>query len=286
MAVRTQPTLSPDTSARVTKAMTLSPSSFRKRYKSSYETPSPSSSPTSSPTLLSRKRYQGTFDPIEDTEVEDTGLETEREESEDEDPGSESEEAASEDRQQQAVLVKGTTADELIGLGYEAARRCALELAEGTTYNKYEVGQSSRSVPFQQISDKTTLPRLPIRTIWEDPMEDTVYMDIECDIPPVRAPVQTPALPEWSSGSLLVSPASLTIPTPVVSPVPAAAVGLRAWNKGRSRLLLLLVPYGNQSWPLRLGQDGRMPREQLCGRLGMRIRGRYMFKDAARCEST
>ncbi|GJV82831.1 reverse transcriptase domain-containing protein [Tanacetum coccineum] len=227
-----------------------------------------------------------TLIPIEDTEVEDTGLETEREESEDEDPGSESEEAASEDRQQQAVLVKGITADELIGLGYEAARRCALELAEGTTYNKYEVGQSSRSVPFQQISDKTTLPRLPIRTIWEDPMEDTVYMDIECDIPPVRAPVQTPALPEWSSGSLLVSPASLTIPTPVVSPVPAAAVGLRAWNKGRSRLLLLLVPYGNQSWPLRLGQDGRMPREQLCGRLGMRIRGRYMFKDAARCEST
>ncbi|GJV89115.1 hypothetical protein Tco_1533053 [Tanacetum coccineum] len=44
--------------------------------------------------------------------------------------------------------------------------------------------------------------------------------------------------------------------------------GLGAWNRGRSRILLLLVSYGNQSWPLRPGQDGRTPKEQLCGRLG------------------
>ncbi|GKC23887.1 hypothetical protein Tco_1026037 [Tanacetum coccineum] len=39
MAVRTQPAMSLGLSARVTEAMTLSPSSFRKRYRSSYKTP-------------------------------------------------------------------------------------------------------------------------------------------------------------------------------------------------------------------------------------------------------
>nr|GEY09520.1 hypothetical protein [Tanacetum cinerariifolium] len=55
MAVRTQHTLSPGFSARLTEAMTLSLSSFRKRYRSSYETHT-SSAP--SPTLPIRKRYR------------------------------------------------------------------------------------------------------------------------------------------------------------------------------------------------------------------------------------
>ncbi|GKF55534.1 hypothetical protein Tco_0165874, partial [Tanacetum coccineum] len=42
--------------------------------------------------------------------------------------------------------------------------------------------------------------------------------------------------------------------------------GLGAWNKDRSRLRLLLVPYGDQFWPLRPRQDRWMPREQLCGK--------------------
>ncbi|GKG05072.1 hypothetical protein Tco_0315459, partial [Tanacetum coccineum] len=46
MVVRTQPTLSPGMSARIAKATALSPSLFRKRYRSSYETSSPSSSLT------------------------------------------------------------------------------------------------------------------------------------------------------------------------------------------------------------------------------------------------
>nr|GEY52671.1 hypothetical protein [Tanacetum cinerariifolium] len=46
MAMGTQLTLSPGMSARITKATALSPSSIRKRYRSSYETPSPSSSLT------------------------------------------------------------------------------------------------------------------------------------------------------------------------------------------------------------------------------------------------
>ncbi|GJV50198.1 hypothetical protein Tco_1440410 [Tanacetum coccineum] len=153
--------------------MTLSPSSFYKRYISSYETPSPSSSPTPSPTLLLQK-------------------------------SSKSEEAASEDQQQQAVPVEDTTVDEPLGLGYGATRRRALELAETT--------------------DETTTPRLPVHTTWEDPMDGIVYTNIKYVMPLLRAPVQTRASPEWSSGSLPISPASLTIPTPVASPVPTTAV--------------------------------------------------------------
>ncbi|GJU19660.1 hypothetical protein Tco_1153002 [Tanacetum coccineum] len=108
------------------------------------------------------------------------------------------------------------------------------------------------------------------------------------------------------AGSLPVSPASLTVPSPVASPVttPLASIvveedeflevgahlelyrstlhdhtqhldalpptlleGLGAWNKERSTLLLHSVPYGNQFGPLRLGQDRQPLIQQLCGRL-------------------
>ncbi|GJT14220.1 hypothetical protein Tco_0861262 [Tanacetum coccineum] len=129
--------------------MILSPPSFRKRYKSPYET----SSSSSSLTLPSRKRYRGTSELIADTK-------TECDESEDEGTDSKSEEAASED-QQQAVSAEDTTEDEPSGLGYRAARRRTLELAEGTVPSTYEVGQSSRSTPDQHIAYETPTPGLP-----------------------------------------------------------------------------------------------------------------------------
>nr|GEW50360.1 hypothetical protein [Tanacetum cinerariifolium] len=86
------------------------------------------------------------------------------------------------------VPIESTTADEPLGLGYGTARRRDLELAEDTTHSTFEVGQSSRS-----IRDK-----------------------------------QTPTSPEWSFGSLPVSPASLTVPSPIPSPVttPAATIAV------------------------------------------------------------
>ncbi|GJZ61635.1 hypothetical protein Tco_0617772 [Tanacetum coccineum] len=109
MAVRTQPTLSPGYSAKLTKAMAPSPSSFRKRYISSYETPLSSLSLASSPTLLSRKRYRGTSELIADTK-------TESDESEDEGTNSKDEEMVSESQQQQTVLAEDTAKDEPLGL--------------------------------------------------------------------------------------------------------------------------------------------------------------------------
>ncbi|GJT30834.1 hypothetical protein Tco_0911109 [Tanacetum coccineum] len=174
--------------------MTLSPLSFRKRYGSSYETPSLSASPASSPTLPLRKRYRGTSETILDTETEGDkseaeGTSSDSGESEEEGLGSKSKEDASEDQQQQTVSVEDTAADKPLGLGYGAARRRALELAEGTSHSTYE-----------------------------DLVDGTVYTDIECVMPPFCALVQTLASPEWSSGSLPVSPASLTVPSPVATP--------------------------------------------------------------------
>nr|GEU91031.1 hypothetical protein [Tanacetum cinerariifolium] len=219
MAVRTQPALSLGLSAKVIEVMALSPPSFCKRYGSSYETPSSSSS--SSPTLPSQKRYQGTSELIVDTE-------TETEESKEEGTDSETEETASEDQQQQVVPVENTAEDEPSGLGYRAARRRSLELAEGSVPSTYEIGQSSRSTPYQQMVNETPTPRLPICTTWEDPKDSTVYMDIECNMPPVHSPFQTPSSPVqipsspgWSLEPLLEEP---VIPSTVASPVPTTII--------------------------------------------------------------
>ncbi|GJV47991.1 hypothetical protein Tco_1438203 [Tanacetum coccineum] len=155
--------------------MTLSPLSFRKRYIPSCETPTPSSSPlVASPALPPRKRYQATSELIADTKSEDL---------EDESTNSKSEEVASEDRQL-SVLVGGTTTNEPLGLGYEAARRHALELAEDTTRSTFEVGQSSRSIPDQHVAYLT--PRLSVRPTWVDP--EDAFLTIPS---PVPTPVTT-----------------------------------------------------------------------------------------------
>nr|GEU89483.1 hypothetical protein [Tanacetum cinerariifolium] len=148
------------------------------RYIPSCETPTPSSSPqVASPALTPRKRYQSTSELI-------ANIDTKSEDSEDE--------------------------------RYGVPRRRPLKLAEDTSRNTFEVGQSFRSVPDPQIADPTR--RLLVRLTWVDPKDDTVYLDINFD-PPARAPVQTLASPEWSFGSLPILPTSLTVPSPIPLPV-------------------------------------------------------------------
>ncbi|GJV53554.1 hypothetical protein Tco_1449295 [Tanacetum coccineum] len=198
MVVYTQPTLSPGMSAQIAEADALSPSSFCKRYRPSYETPSPSSSST----LPIRKRYR---------EDEDPGLEEEEEE-----------EAAPEG-QQQAVLIVDITANEPLRLGYEALRHHELELGEGSMPSTFEIGQSSRSMSKQQRVKETLTPRPRVRTTWVDPVDGIIYTDILVDVPPACLLVQIPPSPEWSFGSLLVSPSSSAVPTLVASPVTTPA---------------------------------------------------------------
>ncbi|GKB63700.1 hypothetical protein Tco_0919886 [Tanacetum coccineum] len=161
---------------------------------------------------------------------------TEREGSEDEDPGSEDEGLGSEEEeeeaapkvQHQAILVMDTATNKPLGLGYGALRRRELALGEGSVPSTFEIGQSSRSLLEQQRVEETPTPRPRVRTTWVDPVDGTVYTDIPVDVPPARLPVQTPPSPEWSSGSLPVSPSSLTVPTLVASPVttPAATIAV------------------------------------------------------------
>ncbi|GKF63357.1 hypothetical protein Tco_0186805 [Tanacetum coccineum] len=120
----------------------MSPSSFRKRYRSSYETPSPSSSLT----LPIQKRYREDESSESDDEREGQGLDDEGQGLEDEGPGIDKEEEAVPEGQQQAVLVVDTAASEPLGLGYGAVRRRALELTEEIAPSTYEVRKSSMSM--------------------------------------------------------------------------------------------------------------------------------------------
>ncbi|GKG30901.1 hypothetical protein Tco_0423389 [Tanacetum coccineum] len=116
-----------------------------------------------------------------------------------------------------------------MGLSYGALRRRKFALGEGSMLSIFEIGQSSRYMSEQQRVEETPTPRPWVRATWIDPVDGTFYIDILVDVPLVRVPIQTPPSPEWSSGSLLVSPSSLVIPTlvasPVTTPVATIAVG-------------------------------------------------------------
>ncbi|GKE59992.1 hypothetical protein Tco_1510359 [Tanacetum coccineum] len=179
-------------SAGIAEAATLSPSSFCKRYRSSYETSS-----SSSLTLPVRKRYrervrQGLDDEGHGLGDEDHGLGDESQGLEDKGLGfEEEEEEAAPEGQQQAVLVVDIAVSEPLGLGYGAARRRALESIKEITPSTYKVGQSSSYAP-------------------------------------PAAPVQTSPSPEWSLGSLPISPSSPVVPSPIVSLVatPTATISV------------------------------------------------------------
>ncbi|GJW55789.1 hypothetical protein Tco_0099874 [Tanacetum coccineum] len=125
------------------------------------------------------------------------GRRSRSEESEDEGPDSEGEEAAHEGQQQQAASVEVIIADRPLGLGYEAARRHALDIAEEITPNTFEFGQSYRSAPDQQIEDETPTPRIPAHITWIDPEDGTVYLDIKID-PFILCTRSDPEISEWS----------------------------------------------------------------------------------------
>ncbi|GJT73416.1 hypothetical protein Tco_1032702 [Tanacetum coccineum] len=215
MAVHTQPTLSPGMSAQIAEAAALSLSSFRKKYRSSFETPSPLSSLTLSG---SEDESSDSNDKREGQVLDDEGQGLDDEEEEEE---------AALKGQQQAVLVVDTAMSEPLGLGYEAARRRALESTEEIAPSTYEVGQSSRFVPEHEGAERLSAFRQPTLVTWVDPTDGRVYTDILTYAPPA-AHVQTPPSLEWSLGSLPVSPSSLVVPSPIASPVatPAATISL------------------------------------------------------------
>ncbi|GKE51122.1 hypothetical protein Tco_1486278 [Tanacetum coccineum] len=168
-------------SVRITDAVYLSPSSFLKRYRSTYETSS-----SSSPTLPHTKEDEEDESSDVDDERESQGLDDEGQGLDDEGH----EEEVVPEGQQQAVPVVETAASEPLGLGYGGLRHHELAVRE----------------------DQPTLGT------WLDHEDGRVYTDIPAYIPQV-APVQTLPSPEWSFGSLPVSPASPVVSSPIASPV-------------------------------------------------------------------
>ncbi|GKE62555.1 hypothetical protein Tco_1512922 [Tanacetum coccineum] len=184
MVVRAQPTLSPGMSARIEEAVALSPSSFRKSEGNGLggEDTEEDGENESSDSDVEREVH-GLGD-------EGHGLDDEVHSLEDAGLGSkEEEEEAVPEGQQQAAPAADTAVSEPLGLVYRALRRRELAVEEDQVPSTFEV----------------------------DPEDDRVYTDIPGYAPPA-APVQTPPSPEWSSGSLHVSPSSV-VPSPIASPV-------------------------------------------------------------------
>ncbi|GKA01613.1 hypothetical protein Tco_0674278 [Tanacetum coccineum] len=98
-------------------------------------------------------------------------------------------------------------------------------------------GQGYGFVPEPERPKRVSAFRQPTLPTWIDPEDGRTYIDVPA-YPPLAPPVQTPPYPEWSSGSLPISPAhsivsspisspmiSLTVPLPVASPATTEAEG-------------------------------------------------------------
>nr|GEW40196.1 hypothetical protein [Tanacetum cinerariifolium] len=97
--------------------------------------------------------------------------------------------------QQQAVLVMGTTLSAPLGLG-----------------------TGFRSAPESERPERVSASRQPILTAWIDPEDGMVYIDVPA-YPSPTPPIQTPPSPEWTSGSLFISPSPSIVPLPISSPM-------------------------------------------------------------------
>ncbi|GKA00751.1 hypothetical protein Tco_0673416 [Tanacetum coccineum] len=254
MAVRVPPTMSSGLSASMAEVAAMSESAFCKRFRSSYES-SLSSSPSNLPL---RKRYRGTSELVEDSEEDDDEEDEEIEESldsnsvsedvedegpttKDEDPviGDESLAAGDEgpdmddeshgindeshglDDESRGLDDEGHSAESDgfgLELGYGALRRRELALEEDHVYSTFEVGQGSGSAPESERPERVSASRPTTLTTWTYPEDGMVYIDVPA-YPPPAPPVQTPPSPEWTSGSLPISPSPSIVPSPVSSPM-------------------------------------------------------------------
>ncbi|GJR24373.1 hypothetical protein Tco_0972900 [Tanacetum coccineum] len=80
------------------------------------------------------------------------------------------------------------------------------------------VGTGFGSTLESEIPKRVSASRQPTLTIWTDPKDGMVYIDVPA-YPPPTPPVQTPTSPEWTSGSLPISPSPYVVPSHVSSPM-------------------------------------------------------------------
>ncbi|GJV94174.1 hypothetical protein Tco_1541987 [Tanacetum coccineum] len=132
----------------------------------------------------------GDEDTKEDVEDKSQGLDDKSQGLDDESQGLDDKSQGLDDESQGLDDESQGLKDEGPGLGYRAARHRALESTK-------EIAPSTFKV---------------------DPEDGRVYTDIPAYVP-LDAHVQTPPSPEWSSGSLPISPSSPVVPSPIASSV-------------------------------------------------------------------
>ncbi|GJW79375.1 hypothetical protein Tco_0141057 [Tanacetum coccineum] len=182
--MRTQPAISLGNSDRVAEAMTLSDSTFRKRYRSSYETLS------QSPTLLVWKRYRGTSELILDIASEGDKLGDEDIKEDGEDESSDIGDKGERSKDEVLSLERG-------GGGY--TRGSAASSPDCGYSREWAFRSWIRGIEMTWIGFKRGLSsQYPTLATWVDLEDGRVYTKILTYAPPVVL-VQTPPSPKWSS---------------------------------------------------------------------------------------
>ncbi|GJX74136.1 hypothetical protein Tco_0312731 [Tanacetum coccineum] len=223
MAMRVLPAMSPGLSASIAEVAAMSDTAFYKRFRSSYQS-LPSSS---SPDLPSRKHFRGTSELVEDDDDDEEEEEEDKEAEESSDSSSESKDAKDEglavEDEGPAIGDEGLAAGdedlavgEPLGLGYEALRHQEIASREGQMPSVFEVGQEFWICTAAKRPERES--HLSHTLLWIDPEDGRAYIDVPAYPPPTPL-VQTPPSPEWSFGSLLVSPAPSIVPSPISSPM-------------------------------------------------------------------
>ncbi|GJW79515.1 hypothetical protein Tco_0143490 [Tanacetum coccineum] len=143
-------------------------------------------------------------DDEEDEEIEESlDSDSKSEDAEDEGPTVEDEDPAAGDEGLPAGDEGPGMRVESLGLGRDAAvpegQQRSAPVVETT------MGQSSGSVPVPERPKRVTTLRQPTLTTWIDLEDGRAYIDVPA-YPPPAPPVQTSPSPEWSSGSLPISP--------------------------------------------------------------------------------
>nr|GEU38466.1 hypothetical protein [Tanacetum cinerariifolium] len=259
MAVRVLLAMSPGLFVGIAEVVAMSDSAFRKRFRSSYD-----SSP--SPTLPVRKMYRGTSELILSTGsegneevVESLDSDSESEDAEDEGPTADDGDPAALD-EDLAVGDKGpgmgvesrglddesrgldeeghSVESDGFGLGEEEAEH---EGQSGQFRFTFEVGQGSGFAPEPERSERVSASRQPTLTMWTDPEDGMVCIDVLA-YPPPAPPVQIPPSPEWLSGSFPISPTPSIVLSPISSPmmsltVPSPIASLVATRQPPSQLM-------------------------------------------------
>ncbi|GJU78512.1 hypothetical protein Tco_1275582 [Tanacetum coccineum] len=214
MAVRIPHAMSSGLSASMAEVAAMSEFAFRKRFQSSYE----SSLSMSPPDLPSQKHYQGTSELVEDSEEDDNEEDEEIEESMDSDSLSEDakDEGPTIEDKDPAMEDEGLTTrvegpgmdDKSYGLDVEEDE----EVIPGGQ-------QQAASVVGTASSDRVLDLHQSLRDLrGYRHLDGMVFIDVPT-YPPPAPPVQTPPLPEWTSGSLPISPSPFDVPSPTSSPM-------------------------------------------------------------------